>query len=86
MIVFVVLAACAPSPLPASAVCEQTDECEDGLTCLEIGQINGGSCTVVGKVCSITCTDDTHCMSLGASFRCFAGCGAERVCGEIATP
>jgi len=86
ILLLLAITACGTTPLPPSAVCEQTDECEDGLACLEIGQTNGGSCMVVGKVCSITCTDDTHCMTLGPNFRCFAGCGAEKVCGEIATP
>ena len=83
MVMFVV-AACGTDSLPAGAVCKQTSECESGLMCLDVAQFSGTSCTVVSKACSITCTDDSGCASLGSSFRCFAGCGAEKFCGMIA--
>lgn len=81
-----VLAACTGGTLPAGAVCEQGDQCDDGLACLDLGQFSGTTCTVVGKVCSRTCEDDAGCADLGANFRCFAGCGTEKICGEVATP
>jgi hypothetical protein len=79
-------AGCDPAPLPAGAVCEETTDCEDGLACLQLGQVSGGACTVVGTICSITCADDTACGALGADFHCFATCGADMVCAEVAGP
>ncbi len=67
--------------LPASAVCETTDACATGLSCLPVSQHNGEMCTEVGMACSTTCTDDADCAEYGANFRCFEGCGAESVCG-----
>ncbi len=87
MMVAALLAACGSDPpLPVGGVCTETDECADDLTCLEIGQISGSACTVVGKACTITCTDDAGCAMFGANFKCFATCGAERICGELAGP
>lgn len=80
------LAACSTSSLPAGAVCDQTADCDDGLTCEELGQFSGATCTVPGKVCTVTCTDDTGCAALGADFKCFATCGADKICGEVAAP
>ncbi len=80
------LAACSSSSLPAGAVCDQTSDCDDGLTCVELGQFTNQTCTVVGKVCTVTCADDTGCAALGADFKCFATCGADKICGEVAAP
>lgn len=77
---------CGTSALPAGAVCDATSDCDDGLTCLEFAQITGTSCMVVGKQCSTTCIDDTSCAPLGANFRCFATCTADKMCGELASP
>jgi hypothetical protein len=79
-----VLAACGTDLLPAGAVCDATDECETSLMCLDVGQVSSSGCTVVGKACSIVCTDDSSCSTLGSNFRCFAGCGSEKICGELA--
>jgi hypothetical protein len=83
---FVLVSACGTSDLPAGAVCEATADCEGGLSCLDIAQINGTTCTVVGKTCSTTCANDAACAPLGANFRCFATCTTEKVCGEVASP
>jgi hypothetical protein len=77
---------CATDPLPIGAVCDAPADCADGLTCLELGQINGTSCMVVAKVCTSTCIDDTGCAMYGANFKCFASCGLDKICGEVATP
>ncbi len=79
------LGACATSPLPPGAVCKQTSDCESDLMCLDVAQFSGSTCTVVGKSCSKVCTIDTDCASLGANFKCFAGCGADKTC-EAAGP
>ena len=73
--------------LPASAVCDSTDECESGLECLPVAEHNGAMCTEFGKACSTPCDTDTDCTALGEEFLCFDGCGSERSCGatEIAT-
>jgi hypothetical protein len=78
--------ACATDPLPAGAVCQATADCKSGLSCLDLAQFNGTMCMVVGKTCSTTCATDPDCAPLGANFRCFAGCGADKVCGQIAGP
>ncbi|MBL0213784.1 MAG: hypothetical protein IPQ07_07870 [Myxococcales bacterium] len=81
------LGACgSTSTLPPGAVCDQTSECDPDLTCLEIAQVTATSCTVVGKTCSTTCINDASCAPLGADFRCFATCTADKVCGELAAP
>ena len=74
-------AACGTTLLPAGAVCDQTADCEAGLDCLDVAQINGSTCTVVGKACTTTCLTTPDCTELGAGFMCFAGCGADRTCG-----
>lgn len=80
------LSACATDSLPAGAVCKATADCDSDLTCLDIAQINGASCMVVGKTCSTTCTDDASCAPLGASFKCFATCTTDKVCAMVASP
>jgi len=84
-ILLLVLVACATSPLPPGAVCKQTADCESDLMCLDVAQFSGATCTVVGKSCSKVCTGDGDCASLGANFKCFAGCGADKTC-EAAGP
>ena len=74
-------AACGTNPLPAGAVCKATSDCEGGLDCLDVAQINGSTCMVVGKACSKTCTTAADCASLGSNFQCFAGCGSAMTCG-----
>ena len=82
-VLLVALAACTDSsPLPPGAVCTTDAECRSDLMCLDIAKINGSTCTVVGKACSITCEGDNLCATkLGLGFQCFAGCGATKTCG-----
>ena len=75
-----VVACTSSSTLPAGAVCKATSDCDKGLQCLDVAQINGSACTVVGKSCSIPCTDNTSCSSLGSNFLCFATCTADKDC------
>ena len=72
--------------LPAGASCASSDACAGGLTCLDVAQVNGATCTVVGKSCSKVCTGDGDCATLGASFKCFAGCGTDKTCEATAAP
>jgi hypothetical protein len=83
-IVLLLVSACGTDSLPAGGVCKQTSDCDSDLMCLDVAQFSGTTCMVVGKSCSITCQDDAGCASLGSNFRCFAGCGADKVCGMIA--
>ena len=78
------LAACGTTPLPAGAVCKATLDCEAELSCLDLGQFNGTACTVIGKSCTKTCTDDAGCASLGTNFKCFATCSTDKVCALVA--
>lgn len=80
-LVILTLVACGTDELPAGAVCSATSECESGLECLDVAQINAGTCTVVGKACTHTCLTSPDCGDLGLGFMCFAGCGADRTCG-----
>jgi hypothetical protein len=80
------ISGCADSPLPAGAVCKATADCDTDLMCLDVAQFSGTACTVVGKSCSKTCTDDPSCASLGANFRCFATCTADKACEMVAGP
>ena len=82
-LLLVALVACGTTTLPAGAACQQSSECEGGLSCVDVAQFSGTSCTVVGKACSIICQDDNTCSTLGTHFKCFAGCGADKSCGEI---
>ena len=86
MLLLVVLFGCGTDSLPAGAVCDQTSDCDTGLSCLEYAQVTPTSCMVIGKACTTTCTNDASCASLGANFRCFATCTADKVCGEVAAP
>jgi hypothetical protein len=70
------------SSLPAGAVCQQTTDCDAALQCLDLAQFTGSACSVIGKTCSLACTADTSCASLGSNFKCFAGCGSAMTCGE----
>jgi hypothetical protein len=79
------VAGCATNTLPAGAKCSATADCDSGLMCLDVAQFAGTTCTVVGKACSIVCTGDPGCTSLGTNFKCFAGCGADMTC-EMAGP
>jgi hypothetical protein len=81
------LAACGGTDsLPAGAACTagQGTPCESGLTCLDLALFSGSACTVVGASCSLVCTGNADCASLGSNFMCFAGCGSAMTCGEVA--
>jgi hypothetical protein len=84
ILIIVALAACGTSSLPAGAKCTATADCDSGLTCLDVAQFSGTTCTTVGKTCSTTCTDDPSCAPLGANFKCFATCTADKVCAMTA--
>ena len=86
MLVLGFLCGCGTSALPAGAVCDATSDCDTGLTCLEYAQVTATSCMVIGKACTTTCVNDASCAALGASFKCFATCTADKVCGEVAGP
>jgi len=75
------LGACGTTALPAGAVCKATADCEADLMCLDVAQTTGGSCTVVGKACSVVCQNDMGCAMLGTNFKCFSGCGTDKFCG-----
>ena len=84
-IVIVVVAGCVGgSGLPASAVCETTSECEEGLSCEPFAVFEQGVCRELGRTCSTTCETDADCASLGSSFRCFATCDG-MACGDTAS-
>ncbi|MEO8840241.1 MAG: hypothetical protein ABI591_14615 [Kofleriaceae bacterium] len=74
------LAACSSSS-SAGNTCSVTADCDADLQCLDVAQVTGTTCTNVGKACSIVCTDDTSCASLGDGYKCFQGCGAFKTCG-----
>ena len=63
--------------------CIADSDCNSG-SCLEIGVFDGdgGSCRIGGKACSKVCSIDSDCASLGASFKCFEGCGDAKSCGQ----
>ena len=88
LVAVLAIAACGTTPLPAGAECTQTSDCESSLSCLEVAQFSGTTCTVVDHACSITCTGttDTACQTLGPNFTCFAGCGSAMTCGTTAAP
>jgi hypothetical protein len=68
---------------PAGAECAAASECESGLDCFDFAQINGGTCTVIARMCTKSCTKPADCSSLGALFTCFATCTpGQLVCGE----
>ena len=70
---------------PASAECASSGECASGLACLTLATFAAdGGCGAGPQICSKTCTVDGDCASLGAKFKCFAGCNGPGTCG--ATP
>ena len=84
LVVVVALAACSSSStLPATAVCKASSDYDKGLSCLDFAQFTGSACMNVGKQCTITCTDDPSCASLGSDFKCFATCTTDKVCGKV---
>lgn len=76
----IALAACSSSS-SAGDSCAVTADCGADLQCLDVAQFTGTSCMNVGKSCSIACTDDASCATLGSGFKCFQGCGAFKTCG-----
>lgn len=74
------ISACASSGSAGNS-CAVTTDCAADLACLDVAQYTGTTCMNVGKACSITCTADTDCATLGANFKCFQGCGAFKTCG-----
>jgi hypothetical protein len=86
MMMVALLGACGTDALPPGAVCTATTDCEtaNNLMCLDVAQFTGTACAVIGKSCSIACTDDTSCAVLGTNFKCFAGCGTQKTCEMVA--
>ena len=82
MVAAIAAVACGTTPLPASAACKQTPDCESTLSCLEVAQFTGSACAVVGHECTVPCTGatDPACHALGSNFECFAGCGSQMTC------
>ncbi len=77
------LVACTSSSLPAGAECSGSGaDCDSGLSCLQLGQSVGGTCSVVGDECTKTCGSNGDCASLGTNFMCFASCNGGMICGE----
>jgi hypothetical protein len=68
---------------PNGASCDFDGDCTSGA-CLELAVFGDGGCTTPGKACSKICMADADCASLGAKYKCFAGCGPGKYCG--ATP
>lgn len=69
------------SPKPFAAVCVESDECEEGLTCLPLAQFDGEACEEVGAACSVACEDDDDCADFEGAL-CFASCTeGEKSCG-----
>lgn len=81
LLVLLGLGSCGSMELPASAVCERTADCEEGLTCLPVAQFSGNTCEEVGRACSTLCDDDADCAPLGDEFRCFSLCDTRKACG-----
>ena len=59
--------------------CEVTDDCDDGLICVELAECAGGSC--IG-ICAQVCSSDADCPG---EQLCGAITGADRVCGGSVT-
>jgi hypothetical protein len=75
------VASCGTSSLPAGAACNATADCDADLQCLDLAQFSGSACMVVGKQCTIVCTDDPSCATLGSNYKCFQGCATDKTCG-----
>lgn len=71
--------------LPPSAVCEQTSDCEDGLTCEPFAVFPQGVCMEQGTICTKTCETDADCTDLGPNFMCFANCDG-MMCADTVAP
>jgi hypothetical protein len=80
-VLVITLAAACGSSGSAGNTCTVTADCDADLQCLDVAQFTGTMCMNVGKACSIVCTDDTSCASLGDGYKCFQGCGAFKTCG-----
>jgi hypothetical protein len=76
---------CVGGGKPASAACEETAECDDGLTCLPFAVFEQNVCREIGTTCSTTCETDADCAPLGSTFKCFANCDG-MACGDTASP
>lgn len=86
LVAIVMVAGCmGGGKLPASAACEETMDCEDGLTCLPFATFEQNVCRELGTTCSTTCETDADCAPLGSTFKCFANCDG-KACGDTAGP
>jgi len=77
------LCACSSDALRgAGTSCTSDGDCAAGLNCLGLGVASDGGCSTAISACSKTCQTDADCVSVGAKFRCFAGCGTPSSCGQ----
>lgn len=78
LLVIVALAVSACGKAGVGETCSQTSDCATGTSCI----LNGGMSTVGGmlkcddtaKLCSVTCTGDGDCASLGTGYICIHEC------------
>lgn len=89
-ILFVMIAlwgvGCVSGGKPASAECEDTNECDDGLECLPFAVFEQNVCREVADVCTTTCLTNADCAPLGPTFMCFATCDETMTCADTASP
>jgi hypothetical protein len=60
--------------------CQITEDCREGLSCLEPGEWITTTCSPGDSVCAKPCTSDAQCADLPGSAKCFRGCSTESVC------
>jgi hypothetical protein len=73
-----------PGTGSAGSPCEDVGACAAGLECLGFAvHPEGKPCEIVGKMCTRSCAagDESACVSLGPTYKCFGGCGDDFFCG-----
>lgn len=66
----------------AGTSCSEDTDCAAGLSCLGIGNATGGSCTIVARSCTKTCTSDLDCLAVGSGYTCLPSCASQGTCTQ----
>ena len=64
----------------AGNVCTSDNDCDTEFRCLAASHLQpasgGERCVAAGRSCTIVCTGDADCASLGDDFHCVANCAS----------
>ena len=81
-------AACGTDPMAqfqesvgtAGRACNASGDCRPGLSCETLGDPASARCAEASQFCTVSCTSNADCASLGSRFTCQRTCGDRAVC------